>query len=209
MAVARTAERKAGAAGSAERTASGSGARRPEAAPRFKGRRSRIRRAGERAVGMALLLRLLAVWAVVLVLLGAAAWSSWQGCRDAVLGGRERGVLTVRSCDPGVCRGSFVPDGADGASRLVSVARSEVPAGGRPGAGGRAGVRLAVALRPGTSEAVRTGWAGVLHAWIPFGGALLLGAALVGAVLRWRRTAWAGAVLGAAVLGGAFAVSSS
>ncbi|MFF4651240.1 hypothetical protein [Streptomyces sp. NPDC001380] len=139
-------------------------------------------------MGMALLLRLLAVWAVVLVLLGAAAWSSWQGCRDAVLGGRERGVLTVRSCDPGVCRGSFVPDGADGSSRLVSVARSEVPAGGRPVAGGRSGV---------------------LHAWIPFGGALLLGAALVGAVLRWRRTAWAGAVLGAAVLGGAFAVSSS
>ncbi|WP_265737667.1 hypothetical protein [Peterkaempfera bronchialis] len=202
MAVAKAAERKAAAARVVARTAATPAAQRVAASPRFKGRRSRLRRAGERAVGLVLLLRLLAVWAVVLVLLGTAGWASWRGCQDAVLGGRERGTLTVASCDPGVCRGSYVPDGPDSASRVVTVDRSGVPEGGR------SAEPLAVAIRPGTSEAVRTGWAGVLHAWIPFGGALLLASVVLGVALRMRRTAWVGAVLGVALLCGAFAANS-
>lgn len=202
MVVAKAADRRAAAARVVARTAASPAGQRVAASPRFKGRRSRIRRAGERAVGMALLLRLLAVWAVVLVLLAAAAWASWGASQDAVLGGRERGTLTVDSCDPGVCRGTFVPQGPDGASRVVTIGRSAARGGGKPGE------RLAVAIRPGSSEAVRTGWAGVLFGWVPFGGALLLGSVLLGVALRMRRTAWAGVVLGAALLGGAFALNS-
>ncbi|MEK8172325.1 hypothetical protein NKH77_32975 [Streptomyces sp. M19] len=52
------------------------------------------------------------------------------------------------------------------------------------------GDRVDVVLKPGGHEAVRTGATGILHAWVPLGGALLLAALLVAGGLRMRRTGW-------------------
>jgi hypothetical protein len=66
------------------------------------------------------------------------------------------------------------------------------------------GDRVQVVLKPGTDTAVRSGWGGMLYAWVPLGGALLLAAVVVAAGLRMRRTAWTLAAAGAALVCGAF-----
>jgi hypothetical protein len=203
VAVAKTADRQAAAARAVARTVASPAGQRVAASPRFKGRRSRLKRAAERAVGLVLLARLLLVWAVVLVLLGAAGWVGWRDGGDSVLGSRERGTLTVDSCTSQLCLGSFVPDAPDGSSRVLSIGRTALPHGGATGE------RLAVAIRPGKSEAVRLGWPGLLHAWIPLGGALLLSAVVLRVGLRLRRTAVVSALLGVAVLAGAFVATAT
>ena len=60
-------------------------------------------------------------------------------------------------------------------------------------------------VKPGTTQAVRTGSAGILHAWVPFAGSLLLAALVVAGGMRLRRTAWVMGLLGAVLLGAAFA----
>ncbi len=67
------------------------------------------------------------------------------------------------------------------------------------------GERVEVTVKPGTTQAVRTGSAGILHAWVPFAGALLLAALVVAGGMRLRRTAWVMGLLGAVLLGAAFA----
>jgi hypothetical protein len=51
---------------------------------------------------------------------------------------------------------------------------------------------------------VRDGLGGLLFAFLPLAGALLLAAVLVALGLRMPRTAWTMAVAGAALMGGAF-----
>jgi hypothetical protein len=53
---------------------------------------------------------------------------------------------------------------------------------------------------PDTDELIRTGLGGLLHAWLPFAGALLLASPLIGAGLRMTRTAWGTGLAGAALL---------
>ncbi|MDF9813636.1 hypothetical protein M2266_002867 [Streptomyces sp. SPB162] len=51
-----------------------------------------------------------------------------------------------------------------------------------------------------------TGWAGVLYAWVPLGGALLLAALVLVGGLRMPRSAWTAGLAGAALMVAAFAL---
>jgi hypothetical protein len=133
---------------------------------------------------------------VVLLLLVAGAWSSWGTAQHVLLSqGRERGTLTVTGCNDETCSGRYVPDDKGSSGRALTIVHSVAADKGET---------LPVVVKPGTDEAVRAGWGGGLHAWLPLGGALLLAAPLIGGGMRLVRTAWSFAGAGAAVLLGAF-----
>ncbi|MEU8684242.1 hypothetical protein [Streptomyces sp. NPDC048611] len=160
-------------------------------------RRSRTRRAGESAFGMLLVARAGVMGLLALLLLVAGVWTSWQTAQYAMLvKARGRGVMTVSACAGERCTGPYVPAAGEG-RRLakVSVAQGSVDRG----------ARVEVTVKPGTTHAVRTGAAGILHAWVPFAGSLLLAALVVAGGMRLRRTAWVMGLLGAVLLGAAFA----
>jgi len=159
-------------------------------------KRSRPRRIAEGTWGVVLLGRIVAVVAVVVLLLASGAWDSWRTAHYVMLTkGRERGTMTLVSCDDSDCTGPFVPKGSATARPKVTIS---LPIRHRTGA------HVPVAVEPGTNKVVRAGWGGVLFAWVPLGGSLLLAAVVVAGGLRMRRTAWTLAGLGAALVGGAF-----
>ncbi|WP_043264673.1 hypothetical protein [Streptomyces sp. CT34] len=161
-----------------------------------RSKRSRTRRFGESAFGMLIVARTAVMALLALLLLVAGVWTSWGTARYAMLAkGRERGTMTVAACAADRCTGPFVPVEAGGRRRQVSIAQAAV----------KKGERVAVALRPDSTRAVRTGAGGVLHAWVPFGGSLLLASLVVAGGIRLRRTAWLMGLLGAALLVAAFA----
>ena len=53
-----------------------------------------------------------------------------------------------------------------------------------------------VTVKPGSSDVVRSGPAGLLYAWVPLGGALLLASVVVAGGLRLTRVAWVMAAAG-------------
>ncbi|MDT9692135.1 hypothetical protein Q5762_28155 [Streptomyces sp. P9(2023)] len=133
---------------------------------------------------------------VALLLLVAGAWSSWGTAQHVLLSkGREHGTLAVTGCNEETCSGRYVPSGPPSVHTTLTIDRSVAAAKGQT---------LPVVVKPGTSEAVRTGWGGGLHAWLPLGGALLLAAPLIGGGLRLTRTAWSMAGVGALLLVGTF-----
>lgn len=133
---------------------------------------------------------------LAMLLLIAGVWTSWDTAEPAMFSGeRERGTLAVGKCGDDECRGAFTP-GSGGKPR-DGVVISKTVAEGR-------GETLDVALRPGTDEVVRTGPAGMLYAWVPLAGALLLASVVVAGGLRLRRTAWVMGLLGAGVMGASF-----
>ncbi|MFG1809141.1 hypothetical protein [Streptomyces sp. NPDC049040] len=159
-------------------------------------KRSRSRRVAEGAWGLVLLARVVGVTAVAALLLVSGAWDSWRTAQHVMLTkGREHGTMTLASCGDSVCTGPFVPKGTAVARPRVTI---ELPIRHTTGA------KVPVAVEPGTSKVVRAGWGGVLFAWVPFGGALLLAAVVLAGGLRMRRTAWVLAGCGAALLAGAF-----
>ncbi|MFF9865105.1 MULTISPECIES: hypothetical protein [unclassified Streptomyces] len=137
-----------------------------------------------------------AMGVVALLLVVAGVWASWGTAQHVLLPkGREHGVLTVTGCAAEVCTGRYDPDGPAGVRTDMRIAHSvAVERGGR----------YPVVVKPDTSELVRTGWAGGLHAWLPLGGALLLAALVIGGGLRWPRLAWASAAVGGVLLVGTF-----
>lgn len=159
--------------------------------------RSRTRRAGESAYGLLLLARQLAVAGVVLLILGAGVWGSWGTAQHVMLSkGREHGTMTVAHCSDEKCTGSYAP-GSPG-----SQPRDRVVLG--QSVGTKKGSEVAVAVKPGTDEVVRSGASGLFRAWIPLGGALLLASVVIAGGLRMHRTAWTTGLAGAALLVGAF-----
>lgn len=161
-------------------------------------RRSRARRMGESAYGLLLLAKQVAVAVVALIVLAAGVWASWGTAQHAMLTkGREQGTLRVDSCGDDWCTGVFEPSGRPEESRGGMRVDASVAEG--------VGDRVPVVVKPGTRQAVRTGWAGVLHAWVPLGGALLLAAVIVAGGMRFRRTGWVLGGLGAVLLGASFA----
>lgn len=162
-------------------------------------KRSRTRRAGESAFGLLLLVKNVLVALVALVLLAGGVWTSWDTAQYAMLvKARERGMMTVAACGDGRCTGPYVPLEGDGKRRgKVSIAEATAPGKGE---------RVEVTIRSGSDHAVRTGPGGILYAWVPLGGALLLASLVVAGGLRMRRTAWVVGLLGVALLGAAFFV---
>lgn len=150
-----------------------------------------------------LLLRRASMGGLAALLLVAGVWASWGTAQHVMLTDeRERGTMRVTRCSSDTCEGTYIPassssspSGSDPRDRVVidrSIAEEK-------------GARIPVAVKPGTSEVVRTGGPGFLHAWLPLGGALLLSAVVVAGGLRLRRTAWGLALAGGALLTASFA----
>ncbi|NUS12916.1 MAG: hypothetical protein HOY69_16205 [Streptomyces sp.] len=150
----------------------------------------------EGAWGLVLLAKVVGVVLVAVLLVVSGAWDSWRTAQHVMLTkGREHGTMTLVDCGDSTCTGPFTPDGTAVARPRVTIS---LPIRHTTGA------RIPVAVKPGTDTVVRAGWGGVLWAWVPLGGALVLAAVVMAGGLRWYRTAWTLGVLGAALLGGAF-----
>lgn len=129
--------------------------------------------------------------AIALLLLVAGSWASWDSARHVLLGGdRERGTITVAACGDDTCTGPYVPDDPAPARTGLTIEKSVAV---------EKGAVLAVVLKPGTKELIRTGPAGALHAWLPLAGALLLASVLVAGGLALPKVAGAMAVAGGAI----------
>ncbi|MBB5938291.1 hypothetical protein [Streptomyces zagrosensis] len=162
-------------------------------------RRGRLRRAGDSAYGLLLLGRNLVMALFVLVIVVAGVWTSWGTAQHATFTkGKERGTLTVASCHRDWCAGPFAARDTSGTDHH-SVRIDATVIDGK-------GQHLPVVLKPGTHEAVRTGAPGLLYAWAPLGGALLLASVLLAGGLRMCRAAWATGLAGLGLLGAAFAL---
>ncbi|MFG2307754.1 hypothetical protein ACGFS9_03535 [Streptomyces sp. NPDC048566] len=137
--------------------------------------------------------RLAAMGAVALLILVAGVWASWGTAQHVMLGkGRERGTMAVTACSGGVCTGPFRPT-SPGARARERVRVDDSPAV-------REGRTYTVTVKPGGDEVVRGGPAGLLYAWSPLAGALLLASVVVAGGLRLPRTAWAMAGTGLVLL---------
>ncbi|MEU4487749.1 hypothetical protein [Streptomyces purpurascens] len=141
--------------------------------------------------------RFAAMGTVAALILIAGVWASWGTAQHVMLTkGRERGTVDVTRCGPDMCTGAFTPlsEGAQPRAR-VEIAKSVAVEKGRT---------YTVVLKPGSDDAVRSGPAGILYAWIPLGGALLLASVVVAGGLLRTRAAWVLALSGFALLTAAF-----
>lgn len=137
-----------------------------------------------------------AMGCVAVLILVAGFWSSWGTAQHVILAkGRDHGTLTVSSCAGDVCTGPYVPSADSAPHAGLRIDKSTAV---------EQGERLPVVVRPGTDEAIRAGTAGVLHAWVPLGGALVLAALVIAGGLRMSRTAWVAGAAGAVLLVAAF-----
>ncbi|MFI8852670.1 hypothetical protein ACIGW3_21120 [Streptomyces sp. NPDC053499] len=167
----------------------------PSRVARTQPRRSRMRRLGETAFGMLLLARAALMALIALVLVVAGGWTSWETATTA-MAGDERGTVTVSKCGDDECTGTFR---GEKSSRPEKVTVSEFVSGGE-------GQTVDVAVQPGTDHVIRTGPAGILYAWVPLGGALLLASLVIAGGLRMKRTAVLTGACGALIMGGAWAL---
>ena len=141
--------------------------------------------------------RVAAMGTVVLLILVAGVWGSWGSAQHVMLTkGREHGTIEVTRCAGDSCTGPYTP---------VSVgSRERDSVGIEHTVAVRTGGTYAVVGKPGTDEVVRSGPAGVLYAWVPLGGALLLASVVAAGGLRSARLSWLLAGTGLALLTGAF-----
>ena len=141
--------------------------------------------------------RIAAMGTVAALILIAGVWASWGTAQHVLLTkGREQGTVEVTGCDDGSCSGPYTPVSAGSREReRVVVEDSVAVAEGRT---------YSVVVKPGSDQVVRSGPAGVLYAWVPLGGALLLASVVVAGGLRRTRAAWAMAGAGVALLTAAF-----
>ncbi|MBT2399705.1 hypothetical protein [Streptomyces sp. ISL-100] len=133
---------------------------------------------------------------IALLLLVAGVRSSWGTAQHVMLAkGREHGTMTVAACGAETCTGPYTPEGRTPDHPRVSIDKSIAA---------KKGMKLRVVVKPGTDEVVRAGGSGLLHAWTPLGGALLLAGLVIGGGLRLTRTAWAAGAVGGALLVASF-----
>lgn len=173
--------------------------RSPHPPTRTSGRkRSRVRRAGESAYGMLLLSRQVLLVAVAALLVVAGVWTSWDTAHPASFAkNADSGTLLIEECDDDRCFGRFTPNEPEHAEPArVSIDKIVAEDEGKS---------VPVARKPGTDEVARTGTTGVLYAWLPLGGSLLLAGLVVAGGLRLTRTGWTMGLLGAALIGASFA----
>ena len=141
--------------------------------------------------------RLASMGVVVVLILIAGVWASWGSAQYVMLTkGRERGTIEVARCAQDACSGPYTPlsHGSQARGRVVIEKTVAV----------RKGQTYTVVVKPGSADVVRSGPAGVLYAWVPMGGALLLASVVVAGGLRRTRLAWVLAGSGIALLTAAF-----
>ncbi|MEU5344002.1 MULTISPECIES: hypothetical protein [unclassified Streptomyces] len=141
--------------------------------------------------------QLAAMGTVAALILIAGVWASWGTAQHVMLTkGRERGTMTVARCADDRCTGPYRPLSEGSTARDRVVLDSEVAVD--------RGRTYTVAVKPGSDEVVRTGTGGLLYAWAPLGGALLLASMVVAGGLRLTRLAWAFGGAGLTLLTAAF-----
>lgn len=142
--------------------------------------------------------RVAAMGVLAALILFAGVRGSWGTAQHVMLAkGRESGTVRVTRCAGDICTGPFSPTSAGARPRArVEIEKSVAV---------RTGTTYAVVLKPGTGEAVRSGPAGILFAWVPLGGALLLASVVVAGGMRLVRAAWVLGLSGAVLLTAAFA----
>ncbi|MEJ1201444.1 MULTISPECIES: hypothetical protein [unclassified Streptomyces] len=141
--------------------------------------------------------RVAAMGTVTALILIAGVWASWGTAQHVLLTkGREQGTVEVTRCGGGTCSGPYAPVSAGSQAReRVVIEDSVAVAKGRT---------YSVVMKPGSDDVVRSGPAGVLYAWVPLGGALLLASVVVAGGLRRTRAGWVMAGAGVALLTAAF-----
>ncbi|UXX94957.1 hypothetical protein N7U49_28740 [Streptomyces sp. AD2-2] len=141
--------------------------------------------------------RLAAMGTVTVLILIAGVWGSWPNAHNVMLTkGREHGTVRVTSCGDDTCTGPYTPVSTGSSARAEVVIDHTVAV--------KKGRTYAVIVKPGTDEVMRSGPAGILYAWVPLGGALLLASVVVAGGLRLTRPAWVLAGSGIALLTAAF-----
>ncbi|WP_416979140.1 hypothetical protein [Streptomyces sp. T028] len=127
--------------------------------------------------------RLGAMGVVAVLILFAGVWGSWGTAQQVMLTkGRERGTIEVSRCGEQTCWGPYTPLSAGSTARSRVVIERSVAV--------RKGRTYTVVVKPGGDEVVRSGPAGVLYAWVPLGGALLLASVVVAGGLGRARLGW-------------------
>ncbi|MFF8973228.1 hypothetical protein [Streptomyces sp. NPDC014995] len=141
--------------------------------------------------------RFAAMGTVAVLILIAGVWGSWGTAQHVMLTkGREQGTIEVARCGAEMCWGPYAPLSAGSTVRARVVIEKSVAV--------RAGQTYTVVVKPDGDEVVRSGPAGVLYAWIPMGGALLLASVVVAGGLGRTRAGWVLAGSGVALLTAAF-----
>ncbi|MEX3101366.1 hypothetical protein DF268_35675 [Streptomyces sp. V2] len=134
---------------------------------------------------------------VALLILIAGVWASWGTAQHVMLpGGREKGTVVVTRCGEESCTGPFTPGSAGATARKTMTIAEPIAV--------EVGQTYSVVVKPDSDEAVRSGPAGILYAWVPLGGALLLASVIVAGGLRKARLAWLMAGSGVALVTAAF-----
>ncbi|CAM5742137.1 hypothetical protein SALBM311S_07409 [Streptomyces alboniger] len=127
--------------------------------------------------------RLAAMGTVAVLILIAGVWASWGSAQHVMLTkGRERGTIEVTRCGADTCTGPYTPMSVGSRARKSVVIEHTVAV--------RKGRTYDVVIKPGSDDVVRSGPAGILYAWVPMGGALLLASVVVAGGLRRTRAAW-------------------
>ncbi|MBV7699650.1 hypothetical protein [Streptomyces sp. TRM70350] len=143
--------------------------------------------------------RLAAMGVVAALILIAGVWASWSSAQYVMLTkGRESGTIRVTGCGDDTCAGPYTPVSAGSQARERVVIENSAAV--------RDGETYSVVVKPGGSEVVRSGPAGVLHSWVPLGGALLLASVVVAGGLGRARVGWVLAGAGGALITAAFVV---
>jgi hypothetical protein len=141
--------------------------------------------------------RLAAMGTVAALILIAGVWASWRTAPYVMLTkGRERGTIEVTRCAEDSCTGPFTPVSRGSSDLGRAVIEKTVAV--------KKGQTYTVVVKPGSDEVVRSGPAGILYAWVPFGGALLLASVVVAGGLGRTRAGWVMAGSGMALLTAAF-----
>ncbi|MDW4905980.1 hypothetical protein RB628_11700 [Streptomyces sp. ADMS] len=141
--------------------------------------------------------RFAAMGTVAALILIAGVWASWGTAQHVMLSkGREQGTITVSACGDEACTGSYQPVSVGSRARERVVLDASV--------GVREGRTYSVVVKPGSSDVVRSGPAGMLYAWSPLGGGLLLASVVVAGGLGLTRAGWVMAGSGIALLTAAF-----
>jgi hypothetical protein len=141
-------------------------------------------RGSRRSAHPALLFGQLAAMGLVTgLILIAGVWASWGTAQHVMLSkGREHGTVAVETCSDEVCTGPYTPASHGSRARARVVIEQSVAV--------KKGRTYTVTVKPGSDEVVRSGPAGLLYAWVPLAGALLLASVVVAGGLRLKRTAW-------------------